>query len=168
MARYAIIEDGVVTNIAIADADFAAAQGWVEASAGVGPGWTYADGAFTAPDPAPGTVEGVLAERARRLAMGFDYDFGDDRGVHRIGTTEDDLKGWDEVTKWANAAIATDNADDTLTILTETGTATVTPLEWQAILLAATAARQPLWAASFTLCATVPIPSDYTADSYWS
>ena len=26
----------------------------------------------------------VIAERERRLALGFDYDFGDERGVHHI------------------------------------------------------------------------------------
>src|SRR5690606_41968408 len=41
----------------------------------------------------------VVAERDRRLAMGFDYDFQDERGVHRISTTPADMAGWDEVTK---------------------------------------------------------------------
>jgi hypothetical protein len=50
------------------------------------------------PDPVV-TVADVVAERARRLALGFLYDFGDARGVHHIGTTLDDMNGWDEVAK---------------------------------------------------------------------
>ena len=40
-------------------------------------------------------VAGILSERARRLATGFDYDFGDERGIHHIGTTPEDKRGWD-------------------------------------------------------------------------
>lgn len=115
----------------------------------------------------PGTAEGVIAERERRLACGFDYDFGGDRGVHRIGTTEQDLKGWDEVSKWASAAVALDQGGDTIAIVTDTGPAIVTALEWQAVLLAATAFRQPVWGASFALQAMEAIPGDYGDDGHW-
>ena len=113
------------------------------------------------------SVDDVAAERERRLALGFDYDFGDERGVHRIATTDADMRGWDEVTKWAHAAIALGDPDATMHILTETGPCVVTAQEWQSVLMAATAARQPLWAASFVLQAMDPIPSDYTNDAYW-
>ena len=46
--RYAIIENGVAVNVVIADAEYAAQQGWV-ACPDAGPGWTYANGVFTAP-----------------------------------------------------------------------------------------------------------------------
>ena len=114
------------------------------------------------------TVDDVAAERERRLALGFDYDFGDARGVHRFATSEADMRGWDEVTKWAHAAIALGDPDATMHILTETGPCVVTAQEWQSVLMAATAARQPLWAASFALQAMSPIPSDYaTNEAYW-
>lgn len=68
--RYAIIENGVAVNVVIADAEYAAQQGWVECP-DAGPGWTYADGVFTAPvvvepepiptPPAP-TKEELLAQ----------------------------------------------------------------------------------------------------------
>jgi hypothetical protein len=48
--RYAIIENGVVANVVLADAAFASAQGWVECP-DAGPGWSYASGVFTAPVP---------------------------------------------------------------------------------------------------------------------
>lgn len=109
----------------------------------------------------------VIAERERRLALGFDYNFGDERGVHRIGTTDADLAGWREVTDVANAAIATGAPSAQIAIATNTGACIVTAIEWQSILLAAAAFRQPLWAASFALQAMDPIPSNYTDDSFW-
>lgn len=108
----------------------------------------------------------VVVERARRLALGFDYDFGDGRGVHRIGQTAADLAGWSEVTTAAQTAINLGSTTP-IGIVTDTGPVAVTPLEWQAILAAATAYRQPIWAASFALQAMSPIPVDFTVDSYW-
>lgn len=121
---------------------------------------------ITPPPPAP-TAEDVIAERARRLALGFDYDFGDGRGVHHIGTTDADMKGWDEVAKASSAFIALGAPTTEIAIVTDTGPVTVTALEFQAILAAATAARQPIWAASFALQAMDPIPVDYADNSYW-
>lgn len=110
----------------------------------------------------------VLAERDRRLELGFDYDFGDARGVHRIGTTEADMRAWDrEVTPFANALVATGDTTTKINLMTDTGPVSVTGAEWQDILIVAAAVRQPIWAASFTLAAMDPIPSDYTNDSYW-
>ena len=53
---YAKIENGVITNIIVADADFAAEHGLVEFPAyvdnqAVGIGWKYDGVSFTAPDP---------------------------------------------------------------------------------------------------------------------
>lgn len=65
--RYAIIENGVAVNVVVADAEYAGQLGWVECP-DAGPGWTYADGVFTAPvvveppaPPAP-TKEELLAQ----------------------------------------------------------------------------------------------------------
>jgi hypothetical protein len=119
------------------------------------------------PEPYQPTVDDVIAERARRLALGFDYDFGDERGVHRIGTTDNDMKGWDEVTKISNAFLAIGENDATIQIETNTGPTQVTALEWQYILIAAAQFRQPIWLASFALQKMDPIPEDYADDSYW-
>lgn len=110
----------------------------------------------------------VQRERERRLSAGFDYDFGEGRGVHRIGTTASDLVGWDEVSKVAAAAIALGRPTQAIGIVTETGPAQITALEWQSVLLSAAAFRQPIWHGSFALQAMSPIPFDYTDDKYWT
>jgi hypothetical protein len=65
--RYAIIENGVVVNVVVADAEIASANGWIDCPV-AGPGWTYANNVFTAsvvvepvapPEP---TKEELLAE----------------------------------------------------------------------------------------------------------
>lgn len=128
------------------------------------------DGTFCPPTAPPPTIDDVIAERTRRFAVGFDYDFGDDRGVHHIGTTPEDLAGWDEVTQLAAALIALGNESATIAVITDTGPAEVTAMEWQSVLVAAGAFRQPLWAASFALQAMTPeIPYDFdTNESYWT
>jgi hypothetical protein len=118
--------------------------------------------------PPPPTTNDVVQERARRLALGFDYDFADARGIHHIGTTDQDMIGWDDVTKYAAALIAKNDTTTTISIITNTGPTTVTALEWQDIIIASAAFRQPLWAKSFILQAMNPIPSNYTDDTYWT
>lgn len=50
--RYAIIENGVVINVAyVEDAQFAADQGWLACEATVQPGDLYDGTAFTRPEP---------------------------------------------------------------------------------------------------------------------
>ncbi|GLS29970.1 hypothetical protein SAMN04488498_104325 [Mesorhizobium albiziae] len=109
----------------------------------------------------------VIAERSRRLAAGFNYDFGDGRGTHRIGTTESDLMGWDEVTKLSGALLATGDTSTTIPVVTDTGPVNVTADDWQQVLLAAGAFRQPIFAASFVLQAMSAIPVNFADDQYW-
>jgi len=115
------------------------------------------------------TVADVVAERERRLSLGFDYDFGDGRGVHHIGTTPDDMRKWmDEVTPLAQAFINAGQPAGEITIVTETGPVGVTAMEWQQILLAAASWRQPIYAASFVLQAMSPIPADFADEEWWT
>ena len=114
------------------------------------------------------TAADVVVERERRLTLGFDYDFADARGTHRIATTEHDMKGWEAVTKWAQAKHALGQDAATKTIVTETGPVDITPIEWYQIIDAGDAFQGPIWAASFALQAMDPIPTDYTDNSYWS
>lgn len=66
--RYAIIEDGIVANIALADDDFAVEQGWIEAPAEVGIGWLY-DGDFTAPETPTASVPISVTRRQAKRAL---------------------------------------------------------------------------------------------------
>lgn len=70
--RYAIIENGIVSNVVIADAEIASANGWVECP-DAGPFWTYANGVFTEPVVIEPTVitptkEQLMAELATLTA----------------------------------------------------------------------------------------------------
>ena len=110
----------------------------------------------------------VVAERARRLSLGFDYDFGDSRGVHRIGTSEADMLAWSrEVTPYADALVQTGDSSTKINLITDTGAVAVTGAEWQQILIKAGQHRQPIWAASFAIQTLDPIPEDYADDARW-
>ena len=168
--RYCVVLDGLVVNVIL---------GWREAGPGesivqsdtAGIGWSYDGDTFLAPEnetTAP-THAAVDEERSRRLSLGFSYDFGDSRGVHHIGATAADWSGWDEVTMLAQALINTGSGSTPISIDTNTGPVTITATEWQMILLAAGAHRQPIWQGSFTLKAMDPIPADFaTNNSYWA
>lgn len=56
MSNYAIIENSKVVNVVVADADYAAENGWVEITSG-GIGWDYINGEFV--DNRPVAVEPV-------------------------------------------------------------------------------------------------------------
>ena len=72
--RYAIIKNGIAVNVVVADAELASQNGWIACPVG-GPGWTYADGVFTAPvvvepTPAPApTKEELMAQLAALSAQ---------------------------------------------------------------------------------------------------
>lgn len=117
-------------------------------------------------NPLAPTAEDVARERDRRVALGFDYDFGDGRGVHRIGTTEADLRGWSEVSTYAGALLDSGDTTTRIAIATDTGACEVTAAEWRAVEIAAAQFRQPIWARSFVLMQTLPM--DYTADAHWA
>ena len=63
MVRYAIIEGGRVTNVVIADAAYAAENGWIEVAPEVGPGWTYDGENFVEPVPEPEPVPTIISDR---------------------------------------------------------------------------------------------------------
>ena len=121
---------------------------------------------FDLPTPAPVpfvfTAQDVNQERDNRLQAGFNYDFGDARGIHRIGTTEADMSGWDEVTKIAQTALNLGQPNYSISIKTDTGRVDVTASEWQMVLLAAGVFRQPIFNAAFDLRELDPIPDPST------
>ena len=68
MAKYAIITDGIVTNVIEADHDYAESIGAI-AVAGVGIGYHYSQGTFTAPAPPKPIVPQTVTMRQARLAL---------------------------------------------------------------------------------------------------
>lgn len=117
-------------------------------------------------DPNAPTVAMIGKERDRRLSLGFDYNFGDKRGVHHIGTSPADMVGWGEVSTYAGALLDMGDVETKIAIVTDTGPCEVTAPEWRAIEVAAATFRQPIWAKSFVLSAL--LPTDYANDAHWS
>lgn len=67
--RYAIVESGIVVNVVLAESEYAAKQGWIECPE-AGPGWSYADGVFTAPpEPSPTTESAPTPTKEQLLAQ---------------------------------------------------------------------------------------------------
>jgi hypothetical protein len=64
--RYAIIENGAVANVAVAESPLA--QNWVEAPAQVGPGWLY-DWSEFSPPPPPEPDPAELIDTYRRAVQ---------------------------------------------------------------------------------------------------
>lgn len=68
MARYAVVQGGVVVNVIEADADFAATVGGI-ASETASPGDLYSGGVFTRPDPPPASVPASVSMAQARIAL---------------------------------------------------------------------------------------------------
>lgn len=68
--NYALIENGIVSNIIVSDDSFAAEYNLIKTPEGVSLGWSYIDGEFVdlrpapepAPAPTPPTKEDLLAQ----------------------------------------------------------------------------------------------------------
>lgn len=75
MPNYAVIENGKIVNVVVAEADYAASQNWIACPDEVGIGWEYISGQFVdnrpapiiEPAPAP-TKEQLMAELAALTA----------------------------------------------------------------------------------------------------
>lgn len=66
--RYAIIENGKVANIVVADAEYAQKQGWVECPDGVDIGWSF-DGDSVIPPPRDIEAEWKIIREQRDLLL---------------------------------------------------------------------------------------------------
>lgn len=69
MPNYAIIKNGKVVNAVVAEADYAAEQGWVELSGDAGVDWDYVDGQFVDNRPAPEVVTPPAPTKEELLAQ---------------------------------------------------------------------------------------------------
>lgn len=66
MNNYAIIENTLVINIAVADPEFAQSQGWVACPDNVSIGWSYVNGIFIAPIPPTPSPEEIQAQNKQQ------------------------------------------------------------------------------------------------------
>lgn len=64
--RYAIVENGVVVNVVLADDEFASQQEWIPCPQ-AGPGWDYQNGQFIAPVEEP--VNNSIATTKEQLMI---------------------------------------------------------------------------------------------------
>lgn len=68
MKNYAIIENGKVVNTVVAEADYAATQGWVLCESG-GIDWDYVDGQFIDNRPVPEVVTPPAPTKEQLMAQ---------------------------------------------------------------------------------------------------
>jgi len=69
MPNFAIIENGKVVNSVVAEADYAAEQGWVALPDDAGIDWDYVDGQFVDNRPAPEVVTPPTPTKEELLAQ---------------------------------------------------------------------------------------------------
>lgn len=69
MPNFAIIENGKVVNVAVAEADYAAGQGWIDLPDGVGIDWDYVNGQFVDNRPAPEVITPPAPTKEELLAQ---------------------------------------------------------------------------------------------------
>jgi len=130
--------------------------------------YNWTNGAWVVVPPLAPTIANVDAERDRRLGLGISYNFGDARGTQTIGTTATDMASWQQVALWAQTKQTLGETTATTLILTNSGSATIVPMDWFKIADAISAMQQPIWAHALALYQMNPIPANYAADSYWT
>ena len=70
MVNYSVIQNGIVVNIVVSDADFAQSQGWiVSETAKIGDSYNAETGEFKTPEPPPTPIPQVVTMRQARLAL---------------------------------------------------------------------------------------------------
>ena len=68
MPNFAIIENGKVVNAVVAEADYAAEQGWVELTGSAGIDWDYVNGQFIDNRPVPEVVTPPATTKEQLMA----------------------------------------------------------------------------------------------------
>lgn len=88
--KFAIVESGVVVNVAVADGPLA--ENWVDLTGiepSPGPGWLYANGTFSEPPPPP-----PLPAIITRIAMITRFTDAEFVGVLAAAKTDVEVEGW--------------------------------------------------------------------------
>lgn len=101
MPAYAIIQDGVVTNVIEADAEFAATIGAVPAPTQVGIGHTYAGGVFTTAEPVVVVPASVSPRQIRQALTAAGLRAGVEAAV---AAGDQDTKDWYEFSTYIERA----------------------------------------------------------------
>lgn len=166
--RYAVIENGIVANLVVADAPLV--DNWVEAgSANIGDIW---DGtAFTAPPLPPVTKEQVNQERNKRVNAGFTWN---GKEFQSDSNSRENISG---AATSATAYIVNGGSPDEIYwqspdtpfiwLATDNTSVQMTPVEVIDFGNTALAHKKAHIFAARTLKDMVTIPTDYTADKYW-
>ncbi len=175
MGRYAKVTDGLVENIIVADAEFAAKHGYIEAPAGVGIGWSHDGTTYTAPPkPAPTQEElkrGVDAERDRRISAGFTWN------GKTFQSDEDSRENITGAATSATAYIVMGGSPDEVYwdspdtpfywLATDNSLVQMTPVQVIEFGNAAKAHKKSTIFAARALKDMATIPADYADDKYW-
>jgi hypothetical protein len=66
--KYAVIENSLVVNTTVSDAEFAQSQGWIACPDDVGIGWSYVNGQFVDNRPVPEVVTPPAPTKEELLA----------------------------------------------------------------------------------------------------
>jgi hypothetical protein len=69
MPNFAVIENKKIVNTVVAEADYAATQGWVALPDGAGIDWDYVDGQFIDNRPVPEVVTPLAPTKEELLAQ---------------------------------------------------------------------------------------------------
>ena len=172
--EYAIVEAGVVANVIVSDAEFAAGIGAVLLPDGFGIGDFFDGMTWTkAPAPAlpPPTADQVNAERDRRIDRGvvFGGNLYQSRPEDRENISGASVAALSAIMIGAEAGdffwhggasafawIAADNSEHQMDAQTMVAFGQAAMAHKQAHIFAARAIKD-----------TDPIPTDYTGDSYW-
>lgn len=132
--------------------------------------WKVSDkGRLTVEDPEIEISE-VEAERDRRLSVPYTHHFLDKKKEDLVlSITDDAMKGWDEVDKYAQAIYNVENDKyDSIRVFAENREAYLTVEEWFDISYKIRMKRQEIIQGYLSLKRADKIPADYTDDKYWS
>jgi hypothetical protein len=167
MATYAVVENGVVVNLVLAEsADDVAGQA-VLADENARIGGTYVDGAFVLPPaPAP-TVADVTAERDRRTSEGTTINVPGigDIPVSGSPVVQADLTS---LAQAAQIAIAAGNLEAMFPFRDRAGaTHALTPEQVVSLFMSGVDWLASVRAAAWALMDADPIPDDYKDSKHW-
>jgi hypothetical protein len=109
VTRYAIIADGKVANVAVAESPLA--ENWIEAPAQVAPGWFYDGASFTPPpppEPQPEPVPQTVSRFQARAALFLAGKLADAEAAVEAAAAENPLiaLAWREAIEWKRTSPA--------------------------------------------------------------